>query len=150
LSAARPLRLDLSPSVPLAAAIAVAHGAAAWSAAAVLAAPGGIVLAGALAALGLGSAWSRALLRSSSSIRALELVSAGEVVLELRSGRRLQARVAPRRYVGGIMVALQLRGPVRRTLLVTADMLPADLFRKLRIWAAWGRFPGVAAKQLPS
>jgi hypothetical protein len=29
-------------------------------------------------------------------------------------------------------------------------MLPAAEFRRLRIWALWGRLPGVAAAQLPA
>jgi hypothetical protein len=29
-------------------------------------------------------------------------------------------------------------------------MLPADDFRRLRIWALWGRLPRVAAAQLPA
>jgi hypothetical protein len=39
---------------------------------------------------------------------------------------------------------------VRRTILVTRDMLAGDAFRRLRIWALWGRLPAVAAKQLPA
>jgi len=53
------------------------------------------------------------------------------------------------------LVALPLRSPSRRTLLVTADMLDPAEFRRLRIWALWNRLPkahlsdgNVAAKQL--
>jgi hypothetical protein len=48
------------------------------------------------------------------------------------------------------LVTLSLRRPARRTLLVTRDMLHADSFRRLRVWALWGRLPAVAAKQLPA
>jgi hypothetical protein len=34
-----------------------------------------------------------------------------------------------------------------RTILVTRDMLGASEFRRLRLWALWGKLP-VAAKQL--
>jgi hypothetical protein len=60
------------------------------------------------------------------------------------------------------MVALPVRRPVRRTILVTRDMLDAGSFRALRVWALWGKLPGasampssagagaVAPKQLPA
>ena len=67
----------------------------------------------------------------------------------LASGERFRAEVAERRYVSRFMVSILLRRPVRRTILVTRDMLACDLFRRLRIWAVWGKLPGVAAKQLP-
>ena len=108
----------------------------------------GVLLALALFLLGLAAAWSRALLRSRSSVRALEI--AGEsLALELAGGARLAAEAAGRRYVSRLAVTLPLLRP-RRTLLVTADMLPAAEFRRLRIWALWGRLPGVAAAQLPA
>ena len=37
----------------------------------------------------------------------------------------------------------------RRSLLVAAGMLPPESFRLLRLWARWGRLPGVAPLQLP-
>jgi hypothetical protein len=36
-----------------------------------------------------------------------------------------------------------------RTVLVTRDMLTVEEFRRLRLWALWGKLP-VAAKQLPA
>jgi hypothetical protein len=52
------------------------------------------------------------------------------------------------------MVTLPVRGPVRRTVLVSHDMLGAEEFRRLRLWALWGRLPkdqrSVASKQLPA
>jgi hypothetical protein len=41
-----------------------------------------------------------------------------------------------------------VRRPARRTILVTRDMLEAEEFRRLRLFALWGRLPKVAAKQL--
>ena len=99
-------------------------------------------------ALGLFTAWSRGLLRSRSSVRALE-IGGPSLTLELGSGEKVAAETSARRYVSRLMVSLPLRRP-RRTILVTADMLPAAEFRRLRIWALWGRLPGVAAAQLPA
>ncbi len=106
------------------------------------------LLALALFLLGLAAAWSRALLRSRSSVHSLEITGPA-LTLELTGGDRISAQVAERRYVSRLAVTLPLRRP-RRTLLVTADMLPAAEFRRLRIWALWGRLPGVAAAQLPA
>jgi len=149
LSGARTLRLELAPSPRLAAAIVALHAAAAACAALVLSGGAGALLAAAFLALGLAAAWSRALLGSRSSVRAIELGEAG-ATLELAGGERLPAQLGPRRYVSRYMVTLAVRRPLRRTLLVTADMLSDDSFRSLRIWALWGRLPGVAAKQLPA
>ena len=100
------------------------------------------MLAGCLMVLGLAAAWSRALLKSPASVRALE-VSGSEVTLVLASGERIACQAAGRRYVNRFMVTLPLRSPVR-TVLISGDMLENDAFRRLRIWALWGKLPGVA------
>ena len=102
----------------------------------------------ALLLLGFAAAWSRALLRSRASVRALE-ISGPSLAIELAGGEKLPVEIAERRYVSRLAVSIQLRRP-RRTILVTADMLPAHDFRRLRIWALWGRLPGAAAAQLPA
>lgn len=134
--------LRLSPSYPLAGLIVGAQLAA--GAALVLALPGwaGASLAAALAALGLASAWSRALLRAPRSARAIRLEAAAGLV-ELANGERLAIAQAGTRHVSRLLVTLPLR---RRTLLVSADMLDRDSFRALRVWALWGRLPGAAGK----
>ena len=142
-----PLRLELSPSPRMAVLVVGLHAAAAACAAAVLPGAAGAALGAALLALGLWGAWSRALLRAQGSPRALELAG-DEATLELRGGQRIAARAGPRRFVSRLAVALQLGRPLRRTLLVSADMLDRDAFRRLRIWALWGRLPGVAGTQL--
>ena len=136
--------LRLSPSYPLAGLIVAAHSCAA--AAVALALPGwpGGLLAAALAALGLASAWSRALLRSPRSARVVHLGRDGAAV-ELAGGDSLQ--VDGGGHVSRFMVTLAARHS-RRHLLVSADMLDADSFRALRIWARWQKLPGVAGKQL--
>jgi len=142
-------RLELSPSWSLAAAILALHAAAAVCAVLTLGSATGYVLGAALLALGVAAAWARALHGSRDSVRALEL-SPTEIVLELKSGRRQPVEVDARRHVSRFMVTLPVRRPARRTLLVTRDMLEREEFRRLRLWALWGRLPGVARKQLPA
>jgi hypothetical protein len=149
LSAARSLKL--SPSHTLAGLIVGAHLCA--GAAASVALPGwaGAVLGAALAGLGLASAWSRALLRSPRSPRAIRLGSGLSpeegAMVDLAGGESSPARAGG--HVSRLMVTLALRRPARH-ILVTADMLDPDSFRALRIWALWGKLPGagVAGKQL--
>ena len=146
-------RLELSRSWVLATVIIALHAAAALSVLAVMRTTLGYALAAALLALGAAAAWARALHGSRRSLRAIEL-SANEMILELRDATRCAAEPGARRHVSRAMVALQLRSPVRRTILVTRDMLDADSFRQLRLWALWGKLPGdrrpVAHKQLPA
>jgi hypothetical protein len=135
--------LQLTPSATLAALIVAAHLAAAGAAAAALPGwPGGLLAAG-LAALGLAAAWSRALLRSRGSMRCIR-IETGKAWVELAGGASLA--VEPGGHVSRLMVTLVSRRPPRR-LLVTADMLGAEAFRALRVWALWGKVP-VAGKQL--
>ena len=105
-----------------------------------MAAPAGVALAVALAALGALSAWSRALLRSRDSVRVIEIVEGG-LTLQLASGDSFAAGRSERRYVSRWLVILPLHRPRRRSVLVTADMLDANSFRRLRVWALWGRVP---------
>ena len=140
------LRLELSPSRRLAGLIVALHAAAGLSVLSVLPGVAGGILAAALVALGVAAAWSRALLRSGRSVRAVELKGPG-IALNLASGARIVAEIADRRYVTRFVVALPLRRP-RRTLLITRDMLAPDSFRALRLWALWGKLPGVASEQL--
>ena len=146
-------RLELSPSWILASAVVALHAAAASSVFIVMPTLGGTALSAALLALGLAAAWSRALLRSKASVHALEL-SGPQITLELRSGERFAAELAAPRHVSRFTVTLPVRRPVRRTILVTRDMLKGEEFRRLRLWALWGKLPShlasVAAKQLPA
>jgi len=144
-----PLRLDLSPSRTLAAVLVCAHGGAAICAWLVLPGAAGALLAGALFALGLAAAWSRALLASGGSVRSLE-IDGQRVVLGLANGETFAAEIGERRFVSSFMVSLPVRRPARRTLLVTADMLGRAEFRRLRVWALWGKLPRVAPAQAPA
>ena len=133
-------RFELKPSVPLAAILVFAHALAAWSAYLSLGGTAGALLAAALAALGLAVAWSRALLRAGTSVRAIEL-EGDAVTFELSNRARLVAEVGERRYVSRWLVTLPVRRPARRTVLVTRDMLGEESFRRLRLWSLWGRLP---------
>jgi len=143
--------LELRPSALLAGILIAAHAAAGAAAYLVLPGPAGAALALLFLALGLAAAWSRALLRAAGSVRAIRLGGA-QPVFELASGDSFPAAVSARRYVTRYLVALPVGAPLSRTLLVTGDMLGAQEFRRLRIWALWNRLPGemrgVAAKQL--
>jgi len=149
LSGSRSLRLRLSPSPAFAAALVALHACAALCVLLVLPSFPGGALAICLLALGLAAAWSRALLRSASSVRAIE-IEAGGASFELAGGERIAAQLTRRRYVNRFMVALPVQGRLRRTVLVTVDMLGEESFRMLRIWALWGKLPQVAPQQLPA
>jgi hypothetical protein len=139
----------LSASPAFATALVAVHACAALCILLVLPSVSGAALAICLLALGLAAAWSRALLKSASSVLAIELEDGG-ASFELAGGERFAAQLSERRYVNRFMVALPVQGPVRRTVLVTLDMLGEESFRVLRIWALWGKLPEVAAKQLPA
>jgi len=142
------LRLELRGSPALAAALVLAHAAAAACIATVLAGPWGWALAVLVLALGAAAAWDRALLRAGRSVRVIELSAGGQAALGLADGRRLQRGVAARRHVCRWWVTLPVRGPAGRTLLVARGMLAEGDFRRLRLWALWGRVPGAVAAQL--
>lgn len=99
-----------------------------------------LLLASGLAALGGAAAWGRALLRSGTSVRAME-VDGDRVFLELADGTRRPAEVGARCYVTRAMVALAVSRPERRTVLITSDMMDPGSFRSLRLWALWRRLP---------
>jgi hypothetical protein len=148
------LRLELRPSAPFAAAIIAAHAAAGAAFLAVLPGAPGVFGCAAFLALGAAAAWSRALLLARSSVRALEIEGTA-LTLELRDGRKRAVQAAQRRYAIRFLVAVPLREPRRSSVVVVPGMLDAGSFRRLRLWALWGRLPAapvhsVAGKQLPA
>lgn len=153
MSGASTVNLSLTPSPGLAACIVAAHAAAAaclW-----LLLPGylGAALAALNLALGAVVAWDRALLMAPASVRGLGLGAGDEVVLLLREGRQVSAKVGQGRFVSRLCVTLPIRAPRRRSLIVTPGMLEPESFRVLRLWSLWGRVPGqatVASRQLPT
>jgi len=97
--------------------------------------------------LGMAAAWDRALLRTGRSPAAIEISASGKAVCLFSNGDS----AALEALGGGVTrhwVALRLRSPWRRSVLVAAGMLPPESFRLLRLWALWGRLPGVAPLQL--
>ena len=140
------MRFELRPSPALAALIVAAHSAAGAAVFSVMSGWSGALLAIAFIALGLAAAWSRALLRSRASVKAIE-VGGPDPLFELAGGESLSASIGERRYVTRYLVALPLGKPLGRTLLVTADMLGPRQFRLLRLWSLWNRLPSVAPTQ---
>jgi hypothetical protein len=142
------LRLNLRPSWRLAFLIAGLHALAGGSV--LVASPNlaGAVLAVLVAALGAAAAWDRALLRGRNSPRALVVSAGGGSGVELADGARCPVGAGPR-AVNRFAVTLPLEGSARRSVLVARDMLDPAGFRLLRLWALWGRVPGVASAQLP-
>ena len=140
--------LDLRPSWRLALLIAGLHGLA--GACVAIARPDlvGAVLAALLVALGAAAAWDRALLRGRRSPRSLRVLSDGSLQIELADGASYPAGTGAR-TVTRWLVSLPLGSSVRRSILVTADMLDPESFRLLRLWALWGRVPGVASAPRP-
>lgn len=146
MTAANATHFDLLPSRRMALLIVLAHSGAAV---ALLTVAYGSASAWALAlllvALGGVTARDRALLRAQGSIRGFTLEGAETLLLDLHGGGQLRSPVGARRWVGVHFVALPLALPRRRTVIVSADMLAPEAFRRLRLWALWGRLPGVAS-----
>ncbi len=107
-------------------------------------------------ALGGVSAWDRALLRGARSPRAIEIPASGAAVVAvvavvvLASGETMAVRAVRGIGVTRHWVALGPRSLAGRGVLVTAGMLGPAAFRILRLWALWGRTPGVAPGQPPA
>jgi len=141
------LRLELRASPALAVTLVLLHVLAAACVAVALPGPWGGALATLVVALGAATAWDRALLRSTRSVRHIELYAGGQAVLGLTDDSRLQGTVASRRNISPWWVTLPLQGPAGHTLLVARDMLSEGDFRRLKIWALWGRVARVAAPQ---
>jgi hypothetical protein len=149
LSGAPALRLELRASRAMAAVILLVHLAGAACLAAVF--PGAAGAGAGLLVFLLGAlvARDRALLRGRHSVRGVELGEGAAAVFELADGRRLAGSVAARRNVNRWWVTLPLQGGSRHIVVVTRDMLPAGDFRRLRIWALWGRMAPAAAAPFP-
>ena len=137
-------RLVLSPSPAFAAVIIALHAAAGACAFLLVGGPAGAALGVLLPGLGVAAARSRALLGAGSSVRAIE-IDGPSLTLETRGGERVRAVAPLRCYVSRFAVIL----PCPKTVLVSGDMLGGKDFRRLRLWALWGKLP-VAGKQLPA
>jgi hypothetical protein len=141
------LRLQLSPSPRLALLMVALHGAAGAAAFAVVGGVAGASLGVAIAALGVNAAWRHALHRGAAALHTLDFEGEG-VFLTVVVGRGLAGELAGPRFISRFAVALSMRRSAGRTVFVTPDMLDRRSFRALRLWALWGKVPGVAARQL--
>ena len=150
MSGSRSLTLALAPSRNFAAAILAMHATAAVCFLTILTGWLGVSLAILTTLLGAAAGWDRALLRGRRSPSAIELRPSGEATLRLRDGATGALRAFPGIGVTRHWVALGTALPWRRNLLVVAGMLGEEEFRTLRLWALWGRIPGVAPGQLPA
>lgn len=142
-----PQRLELSPSGAYAGAVMAVHATAAGCLLATLTGLAGMALALLILALGAASARERALLRGSRAPRAIEIPASGPALVILASGEAVAVR--PVRGIGVTRrwVALGKGSLAGRAVLVTAGMLAPAEMRRLRLWALWGRTPGVAPRQ---
>jgi toxin CptA len=135
------LQLRLRPSRLLAAILGSAHavaGAGLWLAPL----PPACALAGSLALLAH-LAWvlrRHALRRGAGALVELELVDDGAVFVSRRDGLRSVYRIAGSTFVSAPLVVLNLRPEAERwtrCVLIAADSVDADRFRRLRVWLAW-------------
>ncbi len=101
-------------------------------------------------ALGGVSAWNHALLRGARSPRAIEIQPSGAAMLVLASGEAVAVRAVGGVGVTRYWVALAPLSLAGRSAMVTAGMLGPASARILRLWALWGRTPGVASGQRPA
>ena len=146
-SGAPVIRLALSPCIRFAVAILGVHLAAAACLLAVVPGWQGLALAVLLPALGACSARDRALLKGKTAPRAVEILKSGEARLVFADGATRSVEAVRGIGVNRHWVALRCGSPARRGMLVTGGMLAPGPFRLLRLWALWGRVPGMAAAQ---
>lgn len=110
----------------------------------------GMALAILTSVLGGIAAWERALLRGARSPCAIEIQPSGAVlaaVVVLANGETVAVRAVRGIGVARHWVALRSASITGRGVLLTAGMLEPAALRVLRLWALWGRIPGVASGQ---
>jgi hypothetical protein len=132
-------RFDLSPSLPFAALIVVAHAAAAIALTRVISGAMGLVLAALVLALGALAARKRGLLLASDSPRHVVIDADSSARIELRCGRSVRVAATGQRRVTRFWLVLPT-GPLS-SVLVTRGMPGRGDFRRLCVWAIWGRLP---------
>ena len=135
------LRLELSASWFLAWLILAAHAFASVSILTVLSGPVAWALAFLMMLLGIAAARDRALLRSGSAPASLVFHPDGTLICHCRDERSFALERPSPSAVRRHWVSLPAAGAVRRSLLMVGGMLPEEGFRRLRLWALWGRIP---------
>ena len=143
-------RLELSPSAAYAGTVMAVHATAAACFLATMTGLAGVALAVLILGLGAASARERALLRGSGSPRAVAIPASGAAMVILANGETVAVRALGGLGVTRYWVALGPVSPAGRAVLVTAGMLGPAEMRILRLWALWGRIPGVASRPLPA
>ena len=140
------LSLRLGPSRLLAAVFAGAHvvaGAAQWLAPVPVIYA--LVCSGALSIHLIWVVRRHALRSDARALIDLELTEDGSVSGRTRAGLRRAYRVAGSSFVSPFLTVLSLRSetaPWTRHVLIPADSVDADSFRRLRVWLRW-RWPGL-------
>ena len=147
MSGERLLRIDLKPSRAFAATIVAVHGVAGGCVGALWPGLAGVCIGVLIACLGVAAAADRALLLRKRSPRALQMEAKDHLTLELADGELVPLRIGARRYVSRFLVVLPAAASMRRTIIVTGDMLEPGSFRALRLWALWGQVPRSAPVQ---
>jgi hypothetical protein len=141
------LRLELIASPGLAVVIMAAHAAAAACFLTVVTGWHGVALSLLATALGGIVAWDRALLGSPDSPKVVEISRTGRAKCLFANGESAALQPLQGTAVTRYWVALRLNSRGRRTLLIVAGMLPPQALRLLRLWALWGKLPGVPSRQ---
>jgi toxin CptA len=139
---APPLRLELKPSRWLAGTLALGHGLAGYAAWTGLSSWARVPLLVVLLA-SLGVSLARALLRFRGQAISLELQEDGRASIKDRSGIWQEGRLGENHFVSPALVVVDLQTPSgrRKRLVLAPDSLPADDFRRLRVWLRWRRSP---------
>lgn len=78
------------------------------------------------------------------ALTALELRPDGSAAVEDRQGRWREVRILGSSFVSPVLTILNVAvagGRLPRSLVVAPDALPADEFRRLRVWLRWRRAP---------
>jgi len=139
-----PIRVELRPSRGFAALLAAVH-AAALLVIVLMPLPAAVVAVAALpvAASALWSIRRQALRRGRNAVTALEF--ADRETLQLRDGDGLWhgGRLSGSSTVGAALTVLNigLDGGTTRHVVITADGIDRDDFRRLRVWLRWGPGP---------
>jgi len=137
------LRVELRASRALAAVILSLHAAGAIAALGAIGGGAGAGLAVVLMLAGAVATRDRALLVGERAVRALEFDPEGKLAAELSNGTRIAGSGGARRHLGPWWVVVPLAGRPW-AVLVVQDMLAPEAYRRLRVWALWGRLPPVA------
>jgi len=135
------LRVHLKPSRYLAVALTVAHaGAAAVLIPLSMPLWAKLAIAAAIGASLLQTLWGKALLKSRTSLVAVELRGAGGLAVQTRNGQWHDARLLGTTYVAPLLTVLNLKLSERiiaRHVVIVPDNADADDFRRLRVLLRW-------------